>query len=344
MATTKKIEFFEWARAFGALAVILLHLFSSQLDNYSVSVIGEWRAVAYTTIQIAFTRWAVPVFLMISGALLLNKSKTLPYKKIWSYILRMLLVLLIFGYAFCITELVFHEKTVSVSIILTAFLNLLQGDSWSHMWYIYALIGLYILTPPLKAFVNASTKRELGIALIVLFIISSLIPTINTAAQIELTTFIELPVYVFYYLFGYYATNYLKLDGKCIGLGVAALFVMLASTTFSIVCNDDSLSWMYANYNCFIALYSSFVFLLFKRLFSRPYENHRFIMLLSRYSFGIYIVHPLFINLIYKLSGLGSMVYTLPFVSELMIYVLTLMLSLTLVWLLKRIPGIKKLL
>ena len=85
--------------------------------------------------------WAVPIFIMVSGALFLDVSKELTIKKVFSkYIFRMCLILLIFGTFYSFLEIVFTEKELKIIFIFRALFNMLQGKSWDAMWYIYMTI------------------------------------------------------------------------------------------------------------------------------------------------------------------------------------------------------------
>lgn len=85
-------------------------------------------------------RWAVPCFIMMSGTLLLDPERKIDTNKVNRYIIRMLIVLVTFGFVFCIIETYVGDRSRSVShLILTSLVNLLEGKSWSHMWYIWLL-------------------------------------------------------------------------------------------------------------------------------------------------------------------------------------------------------------
>ena len=100
----KTVLCFEWARGFAAAMVVLLHVTQGIMTNYPINVIGESRAVVWTVSQFLLKRWAVPIFLMISGALLLNPGKTTGWKDVRRYERRMALVLATFGYLYCLVE------------------------------------------------------------------------------------------------------------------------------------------------------------------------------------------------------------------------------------------------
>lgn len=72
------------------------------------------------------------------------------------------------------------------------------------MWYLYMLIGLYLITPVIRPFVAKASDMDMQTALIVLFILSSLFPTLNSmGAGLNGYMIISTP-YIFIYLLGYW--------------------------------------------------------------------------------------------------------------------------------------------
>jgi surface polysaccharide O-acyltransferase-like enzyme len=59
-------------------------------------------------------------------------------------------VLLLFGFVFSLMEVYFSSHTISPSGIMTAFVNVLEGHTWEHMWYLYVLLGIYLVLPILQ--------------------------------------------------------------------------------------------------------------------------------------------------------------------------------------------------
>ncbi|MDY5272483.1 MAG: acyltransferase [Tractidigestivibacter sp.] len=205
----KTILCFEWARGFAAAMVVLLHVTQGIMANYPISVIGKSRAIVWTVTQFLLTRWAVPVFLMIPGALLLNPEKQTSWKDVWRYERRVALVLAAFGYIFCLMEQYAGTRQLSPELFGISALNLLSGRSWSHLWYLYAMMGIYVLLPMVKAYASSVGPEDLRIFLIILFVLTVCIPSLNSALSTAIDTLIWLPSYLFYFLLGYYAFNYI---------------------------------------------------------------------------------------------------------------------------------------
>ena len=90
----------------GALAVVALHAMRA-------TELAPGLAAAHPSLfwvegiaQIPLARWAVPVFFMMSGALILDPGREMPLRKVGRYIWRMAFILLTVGFAFCLMETV----------------------------------------------------------------------------------------------------------------------------------------------------------------------------------------------------------------------------------------------
>lgn len=340
-----RVCYIEWMRALAAVAVVALHTLQASIWNIPLATLGLGHALACTWLQIALTRWAVPVFLMITGTLLLDPTRELGFAKIGRYVRRMLGVLATFGLAYCLVEAVVDAGALTPAVVGTAVLALLSGNSWDHMWYVYALVGIYLLTPAIRAFTDRATPRELAVSLVVLFALTLVVPTINEALDLSLTTLVWLPPAVFYYLLGHWASAYARLDARTVAAGLACLAIMLAGSGWSVVARGDYAFWLWFPElgSCFMAPWSLLVFLAGRRLLNRPLP--RAVRGLARASFAVYLVHPIFLNALYKGLGWETLVAALPTgVMELAVFACALAGSLCLSWLLRRTPGIRALL
>jgi surface polysaccharide O-acyltransferase-like enzyme len=338
----KTVLCFEWARGFAAAMVVLLHVTQGIMTNYPINVIGESRAVVWTVSQFLLTRWAVPIFLMISGALLLNPGKTTGWKDVRRYERRMALVLATFGYLYCLLEQYSGTRQLAPPLFGISALNLLSGKSWSHLWYLYAMMGIYLLLPMMKAYVATARRKDLQIFLIVLFAFTSCIPSFNNAMSTNVVTLIWIPCYVFYFFLGYYAFNFLELTRR-LTLPCAVLVTLgcLVQTTYVLAGNYGE--WVRSPASVFVFGLSLMVFLLFKKYFERPFEPDGVVALASSYSFGIYVIHPVFVNVAYKVIGLGP--WSMPPVAfELSMWLFALLGSVLVVWIMRRIPGLRRIL
>lgn len=219
----KRVWYLDWLRVFACLSVVLIHCLTTYMDNVSMSELGVGRAVAWTELHVMLTRWAVPAFFIITGAILLDPQKEVGWRKVGGYALRMFGVLLSFGTLFSLMELVFVAGGVHLEMIPQAVANVLQGRSWAHLWYLYDLIGIYLLLPLLRGFVSSSERKGMETLLAILFAFSVVLPTINDAFGLSLETFVWLGFPVFYVLLGWYLRKYEVPLLETVALGAAGL-------------------------------------------------------------------------------------------------------------------------
>lgn len=64
-------------------------------------------------------------------------------------------------------------------LLFVTLTNFFTGHCWSHMYYLYMLIGLYLITPILKPFLLKASNKDLIVALSTLGLLSSVLPTLN---------------------------------------------------------------------------------------------------------------------------------------------------------------------
>lgn len=319
MNENKKIIWIQNLRALACILIVLLHIIDGWLKSNQIQLTmysSRWW-IDNVFMQI-FVRTAVPIFIMISGALLLNPNKDIKFEKIIKYITRMLLIIVTFGLFYCLIEQFVYDrfnnplKSVEISI-----LHMFENKSWGVMWYIYMMIGLYVITPLIKAFINNTDNKSLVFTLIILFIVSFMIPTINYLFNVELTNFyLEGFAYIFYYMMGYFIAYRLKELIKQKNIYIFGVISLVGFFSLLIFKNSYYTEFN-TNINCFIAMWSMFIYYLFSNEIIKIKEN-KILNIIAKYSFGIFLIHTFWLNIINKglniypdilLSGIGELVF-----------------------------------
>lgn len=203
-SSSGRIWYLEWLRVLACLAVVLIHCFATPLDNMTVLEVGPGRAFAWTELLVVLGRWAVPVFLMVTGALLLDPARPVGWRKVARYVRRMAAVLLSFGTLYALMELAFDAKALSPAMLPEAVLRVLQERSWAPLWYLYDLIGVYLLLPLLRSFVASDGRESQRVLLLVLFVTTLAVPTLNAATGLGAARLAWLGSSVFYVLLGWH--------------------------------------------------------------------------------------------------------------------------------------------
>ena len=97
------------------------------------------------------------------GALLLSPERDTSYKAIFKkYLRRIFWALLIFALPMTLSESFLENRGESILYTLyDGVTDWLRGHSWAHLWYLYMLIGIYLITPIIKPFAVAANDREI---------------------------------------------------------------------------------------------------------------------------------------------------------------------------------------
>jgi|GEM_PF-1099729 len=132
-------------RILSALAVILLHTAS---DWRALLPEGSFVSIFNSSIK-GVSFFAAPVFVIISGYLLLSPSKTEGFKVFYKKrALRMFWPMLLWTLFYMALRFV-----SSTGLTLNGALEALYyGNPYYHMWFLYMIVGLYAVTPLLREF------------------------------------------------------------------------------------------------------------------------------------------------------------------------------------------------
>ncbi|MBS1524844.1 MAG: acyltransferase family protein, partial [Bacteroidetes bacterium] len=148
----QQVEWINNLRVIALFAVIVLHTASLPLMEYKQAGTTGWLAADFYN---ALTRFAVPVFVMITGALLLPREYELGdflkrrlTRIVWPFLFWSLVYV---GYSWYNEDIVFTgDMSKNIAIVL----HQLKYGAFYHLWYVYMLIGLYLIIPILGRFVR----------------------------------------------------------------------------------------------------------------------------------------------------------------------------------------------
>ena len=300
--SNSKTMYLNYLRVFAMFSVILIHVFVTARTDFNNQLFSN-RVVTEVFSQIL--HFGVPIFFMITGTLFLNKNKEISieilYKK---YIFKYIMGIVVFGWAFSAMEIFFSEG-LSISILTKGFLNMIEGKSWEHMWYLYSLVGVLIFLPILKCIINNDKEDKLtNYILVILIITASLIPIFENLTNVRIgIVFTINSEYIAYMILGYKMSKEPRDNNKnyCIMMLFAVIILMVTNILFSFY----HLEWMkiFGNYSSpIIGLLSLSIFKIFKNNIENG-KNKKIdnaINKLSELSYGVYIVHMFWINIIYK--------------------------------------------
>jgi len=301
-------QFLDVLRVLATCAVVLMHVLTGATDVTDASIVPEYRSLLLSVMDLV--TWCVPIFLLISGYLFLNPERTLTYPvMIKKYCRRIALAILLFGVPYAASELVVAERTFRIRMIPEALKMTLMGHTWSHMWYLYLILFLYLITPLLKKVLRVLPVWGVVAMMAVIFLGSSVAPFLNKV--LDVNSIPVLPdggVYFLYYLCGYFfAVREVCVDkGRNVWLTAAVAVLALGMI----------LSRTLAGFSIQMAYNYPFTVLLAVLLFAAGWNGRRDGAASTArekdrthripwqeagaLSFAVYLVHPVYVNLLYK--------------------------------------------
>ena len=299
----KRVIYFDILRIAAIFAVVAVHLSAQHWLDVDVSSRAWFAFNLYCTTG----KWSVPIFVMISGALVLGRNisiRTIIKKNV----ARIATVFLSWSGCYALVDLVFRHAPLSVVLS-----QLITGHY--HLWFLYMIVGLYLLIPLLRPIVQNETLTHyfLLLALVFTFLLPQL-ALFTSFVSYEASTVIRTVImysycffplgFTVYFVGGYYLSRRSfshreEIVLYCVGVA-ALLFSIIAPAALSRA--QGAANPTFYSYNDLNVLCTSvpiFVFakqhLVFPRMGERAYALLR---KMSKYSFGVYLVHPMVIELL----------------------------------------------
>lgn len=159
------------SRIIAILAVVILHAAVSPVIDTPLGSTDWWTSNLIN----AFSRWCVPVFVMISGALLLAPGKTEGAGTFYRKRAARILAPLLFWSAFYLLW-TFIKGSLKGNPPGAAALRhrIAIGQPYYHLWFLYMLVPLYIVTPMLRQIVTRTTRGQLTWLVALAFVFAAL--------------------------------------------------------------------------------------------------------------------------------------------------------------------------
>lgn len=346
-------RYIDYLRVISMLAVVMIHICTTAMTDFNDGI-GTYKGALFVSVT-NLLHFAVPVFFMISGALLLNPKKEMTLGKLLKkYILKYACVILIFCWAFALIEIVFDKHDIQLAYFLQSFLNMLQGKTWAHMWYMYALLGVMMILPILRWTAKKAEGRDIIYLIVVFGIFLSILPFLEKIVDFNIgIQFPIISVYLFHMLLGYWIdTGVIHWSNKTSGIIIACCCVLLAiASYFDVIWNVEA-SFIGDYSSPIMIIYAMSLFMLLKNMAHQGEEKtncaiqtskKRLLDVLSECSFGVYIIHMFWINLAYKLFRLNPFVPNV-FVMMIAVWLIVVLLSVISTIIMRKIPLIKRML
>lgn len=178
-----RIISFDLARTIAIVSIMSNHAVNMVYDNYN-DQIGEFISSSNFSMLFkagvsVFSRLGVPIFLMLTGALVLNRTFTDndSIKKYYKENVGGILITTEFWYLIMFLYLSWDSGQSLDGILLNAlFVN---QRSFGSMWYMPMILCVYIILPFFRVFLSGFSVKFIFLPLILVFVDGMLIPEIN---------------------------------------------------------------------------------------------------------------------------------------------------------------------
>lgn len=339
----------DFIRTFAIFLVILLHASNETLQTPSVPAGYWWTAVIYKSLSLS----CAPLFVMLSGAMLLQPTKLdepigLFLKKRFNRI----------GPAFAFWSAVYLAWAfytsgfpLTVDNMVQGVFHSLFGGAYYHFWFIYLIVGLYLITPILRVIVSSGNLRILQYLVLVWFAGVAIVPLIQLASGLVLNN----TVFVIGGWVGYFVLGVSLQRMKLRSLVLYGLAILSFSwTIFGIWLMNFPLKSLGQNYfffdyltaNVIIGSVTLFMILLKHQiaLKSGVMILNKIVRVISKNTLPIFLFHVIVLESFQRgFFGFRLSVTTLdPLIEIPLLTLLTLFTTLGSVLLMQKIPFLKK--
>jgi len=330
-------------KIFSIFAVLFLHSAAPVLGAYNEINLNYWNI---GNIYDSSVRMAVPLFFMLTGALLLNskeESLSIYFKKRFAKVVIPLI-------AWSLIYILFKKYVKHHDInILIEVIKMCVTPRYFHLWFLYAIIGIYLIIPILKIFINHSSK-SMQLYFLILWIISfSLIPLISDITKYNVPNYIPMMSgYVGFLIMGYLLSN-LKISKRifyyAILFSILSTLLTIFGTSFLSNRSKEFIETFY-HYSSISTIIQAAAYFICLKYISENFI-HKFskltvyIYFISCASLGIYLIHPMIlfslkrIN-VYALNGYNPL-YMVPLTA-----ILGYIFSLIIILLMQKTPLLKQ--
>jgi surface polysaccharide O-acyltransferase-like enzyme len=300
----KYLGYADGMRVIAVAAVALLHASATGVVRYDSLASRQWWIANAID---ASCRWAVPVFLMLSGALALDPARRGSLSAFYSRrLIRVGIPLVAWTAFYFLWTALYHEQQVTVESVRG---SLRAGLVETHLYFLFVILGLYAVAPLLReAIIRTSPSVGWALAALLMVLASCGIPQEYWRAN-AVTLFLP---YVGYFVMGFLLRDVSLTPRR---LAVAAAAFTLACVVITIGTGMRFARWGPSDYRS-LALYeytgaavvaqSVAAFLLIQRLCSPRTVGgapNRWIRLMGGAAFGIYLVHRATLDVVAGWTG-----------------------------------------
>jgi surface polysaccharide O-acyltransferase-like enzyme len=337
------------------VGVILLHasgrfaITTEELHQMNPQEITTWGLVnVYQSVAVPI---GVPLFLMLTGALLLQPEKTDTlsafWKKRWARIgwPSLFWGAAYFGWDFWVQNIPFTSSTIIQGIL---------NGPYTQLWYLYVLAGLYLLTPILRVFITHADVSLIKYFVIIWVVGAAILPFLGlfTAYELNANVF-TITGYVGFFILGTYLST-VNISRKTLATFIVFGFALTAIGTYALAATvgGPEMYFFQQYFSPTVVFTAVMTFLLLLKIEpsaaqkeNKPSICSKLTRVISQNTLGIFFIHVMIIESFQKgYFGITINRDTLnPIIEVPLLTIIVLFVSLGIILILRQVPYLKKL-
>lgn len=347
-AARPHLWYLDAVRTYAIILVVTFHV-AEILSNafLALTPAQTWLLIGLTSMA----KGGVALFIMTSGMLLLGSKRPQTLGQFFGKRVRKVLIPFLF---WAVVHFIWRIYANGEVLTLDQMVReLIQGPVYAHLWFIYMILGLYLITPLLKVMVQNASRELLTYFMGLWVVLSGVLPFVGDLFGIEVGIYRFLAVtYVGYFVAGYYFRD-VTLNQRQTIIGMAVVAGMILFNQFATYFATQAAEWRYDNYffeysTLSMMILSVALFLVLKSLpWEAIFERYHFlkqpIVLIADMSFGIFLVHFMLLNSIRSGHfGFSFSVFTFhPIISVPLLSIITILGSMLIISVMRRIPLLR---
>lgn len=211
-------------------AVILVHVSAPLLVPFSPSP-QWWIGNVYD----AFSRWCVPLFVMVSGALVLPHAGAFGLTRhLTVRVRRILLPFVVWSILYFVYRATTKDEPISLATLLP---GILTAPLYYHLWFVYMLLVLYLLAPAVGIFLQHAAAKYAWYIVGLWFVWASLVPILEGPLAVGVYLSPGMSAYSPLRLLGYFLLGHMlreaRLPSRRVWAGLVSGFLLAALATLS---------------------------------------------------------------------------------------------------------------
>ncbi len=292
----------EFIRVFAIFMTVMIHVSNFYINSFSKISAAYFNT---TVVYNSLSRICVPLFFMVSGIFLIKQEFNL--KSYFNRILKFALILV----AWSIIYFLFNNEWKISGLkeaVANSFLN--ANETSRHLWFMYAIIGIYIALPFIQNMCKNMNRVLENLFLGLWLGFSGLgviyVPLIRIITNTNVDISYPIPIINATYYLGYFIAGHilyerfknvgsnLKKNLFCIAAYIISAFVTIIGTCVASAKMNQAYTPLFWYKSFFIAIATFAIFILV--VINKDKFKSEVVLSLSKQSFGIYLIHMIFFN------------------------------------------------